>query len=179
MAARSPLLAIAASVAAVGSLAGCLNAGTADDDTGEDTGTEVEAAPPVDTTPPSPFCAGIIELEERLADDDPNVDSAALIVATYRELLPVAPPEIADDLAAIIAGEGGQDEVVVTEPPPEDPDPNAPPATDIDDPNEGFEPLATPAGRVATYIVTECDGVSSNPGPPPTVPFADTASTAP
>ena len=157
--------------------AGCLNAGnTDDDDGGSEAASEVDRDVPPATTLPTPFCAGIIELETRLAETD-DVDAGALIISTYVRLLPVAPPEIAEDLAAIIAGEGGQDEVVPTRPPPEDPDPNAPPATDIDDPNEGFEPLATPAGRVATYITTNCDDVSSNPGPPPTVPFADTTTT--
>lgn len=172
---RSSTIALVVTAMIVGP--GCLNAGTPDDDTASGEAAEAEILVPVDTTPPTPFCAGIIELETRLVDAGDDVDTGALIIATYTELLPVAPPEIADDLAAIIAGESGQDESVTTEPPP-DLGPDAPPGTDIDDPNEGFQPLATPAGRVATYIDSECDGVSSNPGPPPTVPFANTTTTA-
>ena len=67
---------------------------------------ESTLAVPQATTPPerqTPFCEIMLELDTNLPVDQ-TVDVTDMVLEAYREALPVAPPEIASDLEAVILG---------------------------------------------------------------------------
>jgi hypothetical protein len=152
-------------------------------------------APPVSVTVPAsrltPFCQAMIDLTDRIASGaEPDVEGA--IIATYTEVLPDVPPEIASDFSLVLAAlESGA-------PPPTDPPPDPAPTTEAaavtpstppdassesgeTDPvdatadevsvDEGFDPSSSPADRVNAYVDFSCRNTGNNPGPPATEPF--------
>lgn len=98
---RCAVLAAVAATAIAG--AGCTpERGETDSD---DTVASTLAIPEV-TAPPerqTPFCQIMLELDASLPDDQ-TIDVTDVVLDAYREALPVAPPEIADDLNAVIVG---------------------------------------------------------------------------
>ena len=165
-------------VAALGVLlvGGCTQTGTPEAD---DTTESVEETTPISVTIPAtrttPFCAAMIELNDRLLTD-PDVDAETLIVETYRAVLADVPDEIDDEFRAVLT-ELETGVPAPTLPPVTQPD--LPPATDPEtgvtlvapgDTIEYFFPSPTPAERVNEYVAFACQDVANNPGPPPTVP---------
>ena len=76
-------------------------------DSGSDATTvESTLAIPEVTEPPeraTPFCQIMLELDASLPDDQ-TIDVTDIVLVAYREALPVAPPEIATELEAVIIG---------------------------------------------------------------------------
>lgn len=157
-------------------LGACTQTGTPDAD---DTTEVVDEATPISVTIPAerttPFCAALIELNSRLVTEQ-DIDADALIIETYRSILPEVPAEIETEfLAVLVELETG--ETLPTQPPVTQPD--LPPATDPEtgatlvapeDTIEYFFPSPTPSQRVNQYVEFACRDVTNNPGPPPTVP---------
>ena len=119
--------------------------------------TSLVVAAPVATTTTVPaahaeFCDEMLALDERTADADAETaDAIDDVIETYTELLPIAPLEIGEELAAVLervelarAGRRLDDEMVAV-----------------------AEEAAT---RVSGWVDLNCRGIANNPGPPATPP---------
>lgn len=168
------------------------------------TGSSESPAVPIGsvTVPPSrltPFCQRMIELDVELSElalDEPVGD---VIVAAYRDALPIVPDEIAVEFAAVLRElETGVPATLppgsvvlppITVPPtitvaPDGtapststvasttaPAPTVAPAEEGDTfLEEGYLPDESPSQRVNAYIDFTCRNSQNNPGPPPTAP---------
>jgi hypothetical protein len=127
-------------------------------------------AVPVVTPPPerqTPFCQIMLDLDESLPAD-PTIDVTNEVLEAYREALPVAPPEIADELEAIIVGLDTGTEPVVTSTIPGDI-----PGGEIDD--EGSTETEPSTGADATtpgtFLPPTAGPVSSLAAPSPEEAF--------
>jgi hypothetical protein len=178
---------------AVVSLAACDFTFQGSDDATTDDEIEADAAPAtLVTTPPTPFCAAVDELERRI-DESSGDDDRPAIVEAYTAMLDLVPADVRPDFEAVLATlrQGGESTVPTTAPlasvdldaptgpdatpttrppgstlPPE----SSLPATVVFE--EGYDPEATPAGRIGAYIDFACDRAENNPGPSPTQPDA-------
>ena len=137
------------------------------------------AATPVvpSVTPPpvrlTPFCQQMLDLDERVRELSAE-ETGPVIIEGYRAALPIVPPDIEVEFAAVLdALENG---TIATLPPTV---PQAPtPATAATSSQvtadtffeEGYLPDDTPASRVNEYIDFACRGNQNNPGPPATPP---------
>jgi len=166
-------------VAVVGVLAlgACTQTATPD---GEESTRAVEETTPISVTIPpertSGFCAAMIELTDRLVTDD-DVDADALILETYRSILPEVPDEIDADFRAVLTeletGVPAPTLPPVTQPDlpiTTDPETGATIETTPDDTIEYFFPSATSAQRVNDHVAFACRDSTNNPGPPATAP---------
>ncbi len=169
-------------IVAAGSLVlgGCVSNGPADEGATDET---VDETTPISVTIPAerqtPFCAALIDLNDRIVTDT-DIDAEALIVETYRSILPEVPPEIADDFLAVLT------ELETGVPPPTAPPVTRPDVTITTDPVTGeaiaqgpddtteyFFPSTTPAQRVNDYVEFACRDAANNPGPQATAPLAE------
>lgn len=153
----------------------------------DDTSLAADATPISVTIPPArltPFCAAMIELTDTVRGDA-DVDTKALIIATYRSIENDVPAEITDDFAAVLT----ELETGV-------PAPTLPPVTQPDTPltandtTDGTAPIdstrgaadessefffggSTPAERLNEYVAFACRDAENNPGPAATQPLED------
>jgi hypothetical protein len=146
--------------------------------TGDDDG----AAPPVSdadstgTAPTTtsardtPFCAGMIDLADRLEDADADDDTAAMIRTAYADLAELVPAEIAADFEAVRAllVDIGGSAVPTTVAPVETGDVTD--ATAAEGDGEGAALGDTPTERLADYVDLTCRSTANNPGPAATQP---------
>jgi hypothetical protein len=126
-------------------------------------------AVPVVTPPPerqTPFCQIMLDLDDSLPAD-PVIDVTDEVLAAYRDALPVAPPEIAAELEAIIVALETDTEPVVPSPIPDDV-----PSDEVDD---GSTDPALAAGVDATtpgtFVPPAAGPVSSLAAPSPQEAF--------
>ncbi|MGH9133089.1 MAG: hypothetical protein ACRDZZ_04070 [Ilumatobacteraceae bacterium] len=147
------------------------------DDDADTASTDVGAVPGV--TGPSttsargtPFCAGMIELAERLEDAEPETDDiAAMIRSAYADLADVVPDAIRADFEAVRR-------LLVDQVDVGGPAPTSPPTTTITVPDatagpgdgEGTALADTPTERLADYVDLVCRSTANNPGPSATEP---------
>jgi hypothetical protein len=170
--ARAPAIAVLSVILALAS--------TATACTGDDTDTgplATDAASPSDTGPTTtsarstPFCAGMIDLAERLDEADETDDTAAIIREAYADLADVVPDEIRADFEAVraVLVEQADGTAATTT--------NAPvPTNDVTDvtaapdDGEGASVASSPTERLADYVELVCRSTANNPGPPETEP---------
>lgn len=164
-------------VAVVLGLANATSACTGDDDAAT---TTADPTPPTDGGPTttsartSEFCAGMIDLAERLDDADETDDTAAMIRSTYADLDPVVPIVIRPDFDAVraqLVAEANGETVPTTDVPETTSGPGeASDATAAAGDGEGTAVADTPSERLAAYVDFACRGTANNPGPPDTQP---------
>jgi hypothetical protein len=148
--------------------------------TGDDSGTTptaADAGAPGDTGPTTtsarstPFCAGMIELAERLEEADNDDDTATLIRSTYADLADVVPDEIRADFEAVrqlLVDQTELGRATTTSAPVATS--AASDATTADGDGEGLLPSDNPTERLADYVELTCWSTANNPGPPETEP---------
>ncbi len=172
-------------IAAAGVL--MLGACTSNEPSGDETSTEAanDTTPISVTIPPertTPFCTAVNDLNDRILTGDVS-DVEALIIETYRSILPEVPSEIADDFRSVLT------ELETGVPAPTAPPVTQPPLTPATDPETGdtiavgpnpttefFFPATTPTQRVNEYVSFACQGTENNPGPPATAPLDEATS---
>lgn len=176
--------AIAVLIMVVG-LANAATACTGDDaDDASTAGDELAAtdtAPTTTSARNTPFCAGMIDLSERLESADESDDTAVMIRSTYADLDDVVPAEIRSDFEAIRRTLVDQSvgSTITSEPIPTavatdtvaTSDSSA--ASDVTAANGDGEAASipdTPEERVADYVDRICRSTANNPGPPETQP---------
>ena len=149
------------------------------------TGDDADTAPtgldepgPIDTGPTTtsarstPFCAGMIELGERLGQTDDTDDIATMIRSTYADLADVVPDEIRADFEAVrqllVDQADGAGATTTSAPVPTTDDVSD--ATAAEGDGEGASILDTPSERLADYVELTCRSTANNPGPAETEP---------
>lgn len=175
--------ALTIAVAGVLTLGGC----TSNEPSGAETSTEAadDTTPISVTIPPertTPFCTAVNDLNDQIVTGDVT-DVEALIIETYRSILPDVPIEIADDFRAVLT------ELETGVPAPTAPPVTQPVLTPSTDPETGdtiaegpnattefFFPATTPAQRVNEYVSFACQGAENNPGPQATAPLDEATS---
>jgi hypothetical protein len=165
----------ATAIAVFVGLAGATTACTGDDPAAVPTATDLTA--PDDTGPTTtnarstPFCAGMIDLAERLEQTEATDDAAAMIRSTYAELAEIVPDEIREDFGAVrrllVDEIDGETTSSTSAPIPPD---DVTDATSADGDGEGASPAETPTERLADYVDLTCRSTANNPGPPETEP---------
>ncbi len=147
--------------------------------TGDDPGSAplaTDEPAPNDTRPTTtsarntPFCAGMIDLAERLDGADATDDTALMIRATYAELSDVVPEEIRADFDAVRQLLVDQADGTVTT------SSSTPATNDVTDATaaagdgEGAAIAGSPTERLNDYVELVCRSTANNPGPPETEP---------
>lgn len=169
------------------SVVGCTPGATSSEGDGEASTDQPPAA--TVTIPParrSPFCQAMIELDERLLDTPPD-EVEAEIIAAYEQIEDEVPDEIRDDFTAVLADLRGEQPSTTSAAPTSAPTTVADAPVTVDagsgvppgDPffDEGYDPDDDPALRLNAYVDFECRDVANNPGPPPTQPLSEPATT--
>ena len=172
---RSARATAIAVLAVVLGIATATTACTGDDSDTPPTG--ADALAPSDTGPTTtsarstPFCAGMIDLAERLEQADENDDTATMIRSTYADLDAVVPDEIRADFDAVrqlLVDQTDLGAATTTSAPV--PTSDVSDVTTADGDGEGALPADTPTERLADYIELTCWSTANNPGPPETEP---------
>ena len=120
----------------------------------------------------TPFCAGMIELAERLDGADATDDTAAMIRESYADLADVVPDDIRADFEAVRALLVDQAEGIPTT----TTDAPVPTTDDVTDATaatgdgEGAAIPDSPTERLADYVELICRSTANNPGPAETEP---------
>lgn len=120
----------------------------------------------------TPFCAGMIDLGERLAEADDTDDLATLIRSTYADLADVVPDEIRADFEAVrqlLVDQADGTGATSTSAPVLTTD-DVSDATAAEGDGEGASILDTPSERLADYVELACRSTANNPGPADTQP---------
>ncbi len=172
---RSARATAIAVIAVVVGLANVTAACTGDDPaaapTAEDAQVTRDTGPTTTSARSTPFCAGMIDLTERLERADETEDTAAMIRAAYADLADVVPDEIRADFEAVrqlLVGQIDSPGASTTTSP--TPTSEVSDATAADGDGEGAAPAATPTERFADYVELTCRSTANNPGPPETEP---------
>jgi hypothetical protein len=149
-----------------------------DGDGGDTAPTAVDEPDPIDTGPTTtsarntPFCAGMIDLGERLDEAEDTDDIATLIRSTYAELADVVPDEIRADFEAVrqlLVDQADGTAATSTSAPVQTTE-DVSDATAADGDGEGASILDTPSERLADYVELTCRSTANNPGPAETQP---------
>jgi hypothetical protein len=148
------------------------------------TGDDSDTAPPAsdevapsDTGPTTtsarntPFCAGMIDLGERLDEADETDDTERMIREAYADLADVVPDEIRADFEAVrqllVDQADGTATTSTSSPVPTS---DVTDATAADGDGEGASIPDSPSERLADYVELTCRSTANNPGPAETEP---------
>lgn len=172
---RSACATAIAVLAVVLGIASATTACTGDDSgstpTGADALTPNSSGPTTTSARSTPFCAGMIDLAERLEQTDDNDDTATIIRSTYADLDAVVPDEIRADFDAVRQLLVDQTDLgVATTTSAPVPTSDLSDVTTADGDGEGALPADNPTERLAAYIELTCWSTANNPGPPETEP---------
>ena len=151
---------------------------TGDDaDTGS---TATESQAPSDTGPTTTnahdtaFCAGMVDLAERVEGADESDDTAAMIRSAYADLADAVPDEIRADFEAVrelLVAQTDGTSPTTTDAAVETTDASdVTDATAADGDGEGASLPDTPSERLADYVELTCRSTANNPGPAETQP---------
>jgi hypothetical protein len=169
--ARAPAIAVLpVFLALVGAATAC------DGDGGDTIPLPTEEPAPNDTGPTTtsarstPFCAGMIDLAERLDGADETDDTAAMIRESYADLAEVVPDDIREDFEAVRALLVDQAEGTATTTSAPVPTIDVTDATAADGDGEGAAIADSPTERLNDYVELVCRSTANNPGPPETEP---------
>jgi hypothetical protein len=119
----------------------------------------------------TPFCAGMIDLAERLDGADATDDTALMIRETYADLADVVPEEIRADFEAVrqlLVDQADGTVTTTTRAPATTNDVTG--ATAAEGDGEGATVPDSPTERLADYVELVCRSTANNPGPPETEP---------
>jgi len=167
---RRPGLLAAGSLLAI-ALIGCSpDEGAGPDSTLADPGQlRTVAIPPERLTP---FCQGIADLDDRLAEVPAGGDTAEIIIDAYSAIVDDVPPEIRDDFLTVLAGlqEGTTVLAGAASSSTSSTTTVVAPGTTLEDFEEGYTPDDSPALRLNAYVQFVCRDGQNNPGPPDTEP---------
>jgi hypothetical protein len=119
----------------------------------------------------TPFCAGMIDLAERLDGADETDDTAAMIRETYADLADVVPDDIRADfdaVRALLVDQADGTPTTTTEEPA--PTTEVTDATAVTGDGEGAAIPDSPTERLVDHVELVCRSTANNPGPPETEP---------
>ena len=121
----------------------------------------------------TPFCQGIADLDDRLAEVPAGGDTAEIIIDAYSAIVDEVPPEIRDDFLTVLAGlqEDTTDVAAGASSSTSSSTTVVAPGTTLEDFEEGYTPDDSPALRLNAYVQFVCRDGQNNPGPPDTEPI--------
>ena len=120
----------------------------------------------------TPFCEGIADLDDRLAEVPTGGATADIIIDAYSAIVDDVPPEIRDDFLTVLAAlqEGTTDVAAGASSSTSSSTSVVAPGTTVEDFEEGYTPDDSPALRLNAYVQFVCRDGQNNPGPPDTEP---------
>jgi hypothetical protein len=118
----------------------------------------------------TPFCAGMIDLAERLDGADETDDTALMIRETYADLADVVPEEVRTDFEAVRQLLVDQADGAATSTSAPATTDDVTDATAAEGDGEGAAVADSPTERLADYVELVCRSTANNPGPPETEP---------